>query len=113
MSVKSKAKTVGAWLLRYGLTLGVGALVDRYVKGAAGRVIKDLVAASTGLDPNPKKLTRGLQAELDKLVADKVLPTFQQEMNAMRADLEARLGLTPPPVPLSGASGLRSRTRRK
>lgn len=64
MSVKSKAKKVGGFLLKYVLTLGVGALVDRYVKGAAAEAIKNGVKVAIGEVVDVKKLPAHVQDEI-------------------------------------------------
>lgn len=64
MSAKSKAKTVGVFLLKYVLTLGVGALVDRYIKGAAAEAIKNGVKVAVGEVVDAKKLPAHVQDEI-------------------------------------------------
>lgn len=93
MSAKSKALTAGKWVARF---LVLPWLIDRYVQGSAARLLKEAIGAVSGENPAPRKLVGSLQAELDKLVQGKVLPSLQAEMAAMRADLERRL--LPPPV---------------
>ena len=90
MSAKSKAKAVGVFLLKYVLTAGIGALADRYVKGAAARAIKDAANVATGAMP-PTKLTTSLQADIDRIVRGQVVPSLQQQQEAWALELERRL----------------------
>jgi hypothetical protein len=95
MSVKSKLKTAGVALLKYTV---IPWLIDRYVQGAANRLLKNAFGALTGDNPAPSKiagqLAGTLQGEFSKLKAQTVAEAkaeFDRQMDAMRLDLEARV----------------------
>jgi hypothetical protein len=86
MSVKSKAKAVGGFLLKYVLTAGIGALVDRYVKGTAAEAIKNGVKVAVGEVVDVKKLPAHVQNEIHgALLKAKSVPSLPEVTAVLRS----------------------------
>lgn len=83
MSWKSRLKSIGAFTVKYVITLGAGALIDRYV---TNKTVKQLLNAAV----HQATVAPTLQGAIDKYIKEQG-PTFDQEMAKMQDQLGSLL----------------------
>ena len=96
MSVKSKAKAVGWWVLKHGWSLGATWLIDRYVgQGSTNRILKGAVDLINGKNLKPTRAqvqaASTLQDLIGRSIREQVAQTVQQQSDALRLSVEATI----------------------
>jgi hypothetical protein len=87
MSWKSKLKSAGIFALKYVVTLGLGALIDKKLKGKAAEIAKGAVTAviTGNIDPRNQ-----LQLAIDQQLKRHVATTLAERTSDLRDLFEKR-----------------------